>query len=221
MTSLGVQDKAFIEFPTVVFCPLDAYKKVGDYVGNINLSAPANPNVLGVLSGETQSNIFSRYLLSMLYSTFNDTVKEQITGPLNETIISCFYNFELCNISDFSLYTSVNYGPCLRYNPSKPLTKPGFLNGLQIDILLDPLTVGKLPRSERGLSVDIVNPAEHISYFDGISIKSEQRTSIGVSKTIFENLPEPYSSCVPTGAQHPSELYQYIVGNSNYNYGRK
>ena len=218
MISIQVQEKNLIEFPSVVFCSLDAYKKVGDYVENIDLSAPPNPNVIGVLSEENQRNIFTRYLYSTMYASFNETVKEKLNNPLNETIISCFYNFELCDVRDFTLYTSVNYGPCLRYTASKPLTKPGHLSGLQLDILLDPLTVGKSIGAERGLSIAIENRASHISYSNGLSIKSGQRTNIGVSKTIFKNLPEPYSSCVPAGAQYPSELYQYIVESSNYTY---
>jgi len=199
------------------------FKKVGNYLENVDLSIPSIPNEndIGVLSGETQSNTFTRYLYSSLYSTLNETVKQLINKPLNEIIISCFYNFEICDKRDFTYFASVNYGPCLKYTPAKPLTKPGFLNGLQLDILLDPLLVTEVLWAERGLNIVLKKRGEHIGYFEGFTIKSGQRTSIGVSETSFENLPKPYSKCVPDKAEFPSELYKYITESttSKYNQG--
>lgn len=223
MTSLDVQEKTSVEFPSIVFCSLDAYKKVEDYVEDIDFSESpvSNDTIVGVLSQENKKTRLTQFVLASFFDSFNDTLKEKIYKPLNETIISCIYDFELCNKQDFSFYSSATFGPCLRYTPPKRLTKTGIINGLRLDMLLDPPTQGKSVRSERGLNIVIKSPDEQISYYDGFSIKPGQRTSIAVSKTIYKNLPKPYTSCVADGTKYPSELYKYIVETLNYTYNQE
>ena len=220
VVSINIYKQDPFEFPSIVFCSLDAYKKIGNLIGNIDSSPQdLNSQTLGVLSYETLTKRKIQYMYTSFFSSFNETIKKSVYPPLNEMILSCTYGFDLCNISDLTYYTSVNYGPCLRYTPSKPLLISGQISGLRIDFLLDPPFYDNL-ESQRGLNIVIKNRSEFIGSFEGNSIKPGQRNALSVSKTVSQNLPEPYTSCVADNAKYPSEIYNYILG-SNYTYSQE
>jgi len=116
-------------------------------------------------------------------------------------------------MSDFTFYSSFNFGPCLRYTPSQILATASQIAGLRIELLLDPPKSSSF-KFERGLNIVIKNRSEYISSFDGFPIKTGQNNVIQVSKTVSENLPAPYTKCVADGAEHSSEFYNYILGTN-------
>ena len=168
---------------------------------------------LGVLTTDTIMQRTSQFLYSTQFAAFNDTMKQKCYSPLNEMILSCAFNFLTCNMSDFTFYSSHTFGPCLRYTPSQILKSHGQTMGLRIELLLDP-PINSSFKFERGVNIVIKNRSEYISFLDGFPIKTGQNNVIHVSKTVSENLPAPYTKCVPDGAEHSSEIYNYILGTN-------
>ncbi len=179
----------------------------------INLNSDFSNQTLGVLSAKTLVQRTSQFLYATQFAAFNDTMKQKCYGPLNEIILSCTFNFLACNVSDFTFYSSINFGPCLRYTPSQILKSQGQIVGLRIELLLDP-PISSSFKFERGLNIVIKNRSEYISSLDGFPIKTGQNNVIQVSKTVSENLPAPYTKCVVDGAEHSSEIYNYILGTN-------
>lgn len=224
MTSIQVQqDQGAVEFPSISFCSLDAYKQVEDLVTlpAFEASSTEQPEQFaGIMSSALFESESVKYLYTTLYAALDESTRDKAYTPLNETILVCLYNFDICNSSEFTRYLDVIYGPCLKYTPSKPTTKTGKLNGLRVDLLLNPLG-SLLFGSDRGLRLAIKGPKDYISANDGISIKPGQRNGIQISRIVRKDLPEPYTSCVTDQSDSPSELYQYIVKSSDYAYNQE
>lgn len=224
MTSVQVQqEQDAVEFPSISFCSLDAYKQVEELVNlpAFEVSSTIQPEQFaGVMSSALFASENVKYLYSSLYAALDESTRDKAYTPLNETILVCLYNFYLCSSSEFTRYLDVKYGPCLKYTPSKQMTKTGNLNGLRVDLLLNPLE-SLLFGSDRGLRLVIKGPKEHINANDGIYIKSGQKNGIQVSRIVRKDLPEPYTSCVSDQSDYPSELYQHIVKSSDYAYNQE
>lgn len=225
MTSQSViQSPSSYDFPSVVFCPLDAFTKVEPLISHIDLTSTSDQSSQqddGVLTLQVHNNLQLRFLYNMLAGTFNETLRKMLFNPLNETILSCIYDFSFCSFKDFTPFIDNSYGPCLRYTPAKPTTKAGRLNGLKIEILLDPPYKGNI-LTDRGLNIVIKNSRDYVTHVDGFMIKAGQRTGIKISKTVYEDMPAPFSKCVlSSNGEHSSEIYQYIVKSTNYTYSQE
>ena len=138
MTSIQVQqEQGGFEFPSISICSLDVYSTLKDLIvlPVLETSSIEQPGIAGIMSSAVYTSLVEKYLYSTLYAALDESTKDKAYTPLNETILSCLYNFELCSSSEFTRYLDDAYGPCLKYSPSKLMTKTGSLKGSLLDHL--------------------------------------------------------------------------------------
>jgi hypothetical protein len=139
VTSIQYIDETMAEFPTITICNSEALitneaRNLYDvYRKSINVS---NEDLITYIG-----------FLNLLY--FNSTVeqKKALSLSYDNTIISCSYNHEICDIeNDFSYYYHYFYGNCYQFNSGynllghkvsvKNSSSQGLFNGAVIDLFI-------------------------------------------------------------------------------------
>ena len=115
-----------VDFPTVTICNVNPYltNKSWEYVECvlvenklINKSTPTND-----FKYFWSNNIeFYRFLIGIYINNFRSNLTDDYLKSfgygINETILSCTYNMDLCSLeNDFIWYYDFMYGNCYRYN---------------------------------------------------------------------------------------------------------
>lgn len=122
-------------------------------------------------------------------------------------------------MKQFSLVQNALYGICMKYDPTNKIVKAGSINGLRIDMLIEPPNDNLFTLS-RGLKLIIHNSSTNASTTDGLSIGPSKRSSIAVSRTFSKRLPKPYNNCIEKGVTYESELYSFMI-SSNWTYNQE
>ena len=114
------------DFPTVSICNLNPYLTnsswafVEDILVKNGLLNPLAPTA-------AFQYIFSDYLLifrflsgiNSINPNLADSLRKSFGYDLNETLLSCIYNMEICTVDDFEWYYDIVYGNCYKFNSGK------------------------------------------------------------------------------------------------------
>lgn len=188
VSSIRVYKEYSSQFPNIYLCDIDFLTKneTLDYFLNTNNSSwkyqlNNDPNYLGIYSDTTLDAMIriSQFIVKNS-NNLNETVKNSFQNPINETFLSCLYNFEKCHINDFSIVQNL-LGLCIKIDIKNKISKPGDVNGLSLDILLDPPNERNHFIPMRGIKVLISNESViPDSNLNGINISPGKRTNIQV-----------------------------------------
>jgi hypothetical protein len=104
-------------FPAVSICnysPLRYDAFINDFLNYTNSRNLTNTTDNSTISPEQANYIrdFFEYILNSNYSS----IIEKYLFPLNAMLISCVYNGQFCNDSDFITFLSSSYGQCYTFN---------------------------------------------------------------------------------------------------------
>jgi len=117
----------------------------------------------------------------------NKTIKRAFERPINEIIISCLFQSEICDLSFFKPEYHSLYGTCMKIDVNRSVSKKGDVFGLDLQILLDSPSEKNLITPYRGLQLFIYNRS--IPYVKPdhkfTSIQSGQHTNIEVVIILF------------------------------------
>lgn len=128
------------QFPTVTFCNINpfikpvlgyTYKEFLDYIF-IEQGFNDKPNASDyeydyydfVVNeqniNDTQKDMMDKKQIFLNYAAeLNDSSKQDFGYSLNQTLITCFFNNQRCNLTDFNWYYSYDYGNCFSFNTGK------------------------------------------------------------------------------------------------------
>ncbi len=171
-------------------------------------------STIGILSQSTILNMLFMYRAHQNI-LINKTLIDMLDTPLNETIVSCIYNFEACASRSFSTFYDMYQGKCITFRASSELKTAGSLNGLRLELFLGPQNRESKYTLDRGMLVKIHNESSDPGKNDGILIEPGTNTNIVVSKIINKKLTEPYNKCVKPGDNYDSDLYRLIVDSKS------
>ena len=229
--SVDIIEESPIPFPAVTICqtyPYDLAKKnTQDYFSEKNLmrNISANSSNLAleqVISLQTlmKATIFADKQL-------NESQKMSLGYDIDSLIISCYFNNVQCNMSDFTLYYTFEFGNCYTFNkktgPEKNLkksSKPGRLGGLTLELftglsgMFDNLTI------EKGIYVSVHNNSQiPLTRFDGVRVTSGHATDISIRRSYQLKKDSPFNDCrldTATILDDDSEYFKKTVSLSKY-----
>ena len=151
--------------------------------------------------------------------------KKKLGRNLNEILISCYFNDNQCNTTDFVWSFDENFGNCftfnsggLDFNGNKVYTKESTLAGLDYGLQLwfyvnvNEKMLEQI--SQMGAVIRIGNSSYSTFYSsgEGIFLSPGFRTNIAVDREFKSILPKPYSNC-----KIDSNSPQFIQGLDLYN----
>jgi hypothetical protein len=149
---------------------------------------------------------------------------------IEDMLVSCRYNFQVCQLSDFVYFYHSQYGNCYTFNggvydngtsaPIKTSSSTGITYGLQLELFLgDPKD--DLPYDFASGIVLTVNNMTAEPMYQGEILKAETgvETDFIVNRNFISKLPDPYGNCISGNGSH-SEYFDYIVNNLAKNYSQ-
>jgi hypothetical protein len=133
-----------------------------------------------------------------------------------KTIISCYFQGEICDHNDFDIYYSSYHGLCYKFNggsnqnKSKLINRAGKEYGLNIEMYLDMAnqSIQNIFFYNDGVFLAVHN--DHLKTFiQNIEIPTGTHTNIGINRVNDIKLAEPYNKCknFKSLSDHNSFLY--------------
>ncbi|CAF4941276.1 unnamed protein product [Rotaria sp. Silwood1] len=147
------------------------------------------------------------YLFDFIQNLLNyDEYLSNYFFPLSSMLISCLYNGERCQATDFIQFFSFYFGHCYTFNAKMKL------NDSSVRSTIDHGGIGKLelqlyahshqyvPYTSRDISVGMVamihdNTELPLIEVAGIQLDPGRKHKFGYKKRTYESLPSPYSDC--------------------------
>ncbi|CAJ0946598.1 unnamed protein product, partial [Mesorhabditis belari] len=201
-------------FPTVTICHLNPWKQMGSKGTLVDISdlitaygnsydgysASSNYEFSAGLTGDRQQRAVT-YTTMMSETIINDPVGEGHAYTYDDLVISCTYNAQTCNASDFDTVFDPNYGNCQQFNfnnlpePPKTSSRAGPLYGLRMVFKTNQQQY--LPWTEAsGMVVVIHGMTEHpFPDVTGYYAPPGTASSMGVRFVSTTRLPTPYGDC--------------------------
>jgi hypothetical protein len=148
---------------------------------------------------------------------FNDSLKQSFGSyPLNEFMLKCTFNSQICSFKNFTWYYNIYNGNCYTFNSiigktQKPLAvnRNNMQNGLSIELFLG-LPDQVLPSfSTTGLKIYIHNNSLITRSNEGFELSPGIQTNIAITKTFNLKLESPYNDCKKNGVN--SDLYNLTI----------
>jgi len=225
-TSIKTVTEEASVFPIVTICDLDQITKdlaielqnqAGWTEYNASNRTDTSKNYLGFFSGQYEYNLNGKFSFVSSLGLMNDSVLEKLQSPINETILSCDYNNKYCDANDFSHVINPFFGSCIQFKASENLKFSGSLNGLNLDILLDPRNEKNHLYDERGLVILITNKTQDIDNTKAVYVPVKEKSLIEVKRVYTNNLPKPFTDCIKVDEEQTSEFYNIIkIMNKSY-----
>jgi hypothetical protein len=231
-------------FPKVTICNMNPFRTqyAVEFLKKINQQFTNaidifNEVEMSKLDFETKSNLLLNIHWLGIYQMngLNETEKRKLSHPLEDILISCYFNTQSCDVNDFTWYFDPHFGNCWIYNSGQnrtgqrvPLSSnsfPGVIFGLQTGFYVNFYENLTTFNSFTGGGLGVLVRIDNSSYltdngYDGIAIAPGYYTSISISRSFKSTLPKPYSNCLvdnQTNAGFHSELFD-LIQNSPYKY---
>lgn len=240
VTKIRVIEKDFLPFPAVTVCNTNFFltKEALEYAE----SFLKNNNLTNFTDHKTFENIFSgkfsklyfnynfiQFLTSVSFKANQNQFLKKFSFPINQFLISCLFNIQPCDETNWTWFFDTHYGHCYRFNSINSLhseIKKSFQAGKYQGLMLE-LYVG-IPNDKRTLSV---SNGAHIFINDnpikptigqGLEISPGSYTNIVIGRTKIKQMPKPYSNCIEdlnTIDSFDSEYYRKVF-RSNLTYSQ-
>lgn len=167
-------------------------------------------------------NNYPNYRLSLhnfaKYELDNEQ-KMKLGHDFDKMIVFCSFKMEKCNRNEFKWYYDTFRGNCFQFNtgqdsPIKKSQLTGDASGLSLFLYVGNEYVDKemLPFSDVGAYIGITDNNEMLNRYTGINLKPGISVSFGISKTVANQMPKPYSDCEKENPN--SEMYLKFKKNN-------
>lgn len=171
---------------------------------------------VGQFSQDTMHQFRNQFLYGSNLWSVNETFRKTLVNPLNETFLVCTHSFQECKLSRFTLFANPILGMCYRFHPDIKMTEIGSINGLRLDLFLEPSTQSNYFTEGRGIRVMIHNKSDNPRITDGFDLNVNERTNIQVDRVFNKQLPLPYNDCIKDSEDYDSELLKIVRKTSRY-----
>jgi hypothetical protein len=215
-------------FPKVTFCNLNQFTTKFAYEF-LNSSEP------DLLSSFANMNFYNRsqtfwkliFKLNDVMENNTDDFKRRMSHDLNDIMIGCRFNYQVCTAEDFVWSWNSFYGNFFSFNSgsdSTPLKYSDIGYGLELDIYVnfyENLSYSNSILSGKGAIILIDNVTHLVDHiFDGIYVSAGMATNIGMRREIKTILPKPYSDClIDQGKDTVFDSYFYnLIKKSPFDY---
>lgn len=146
---------------------------------------------------------------------------------LNDIMIDCYFNNEICNETDFDKVVDKFGFISYRLKP-KEVYFAGKLYGLDV-ILFNKKSLNKNERRTNGFEIVVHNYSFDPGYYSGYSndamnISPGLATNLIVNRVFSYKLSKPYNNCFKeneTDDLYQSDLLKYILNSQKYSYRQK
>lgn len=210
-------------FPTISICssnPIQTNSSLEFVEEVLNKSQLENNSLFESFSIDYQFKLmFSKYL--SMSNVLNLRIDEQkkFGMKINESIFSCYYSTNPCNLSlDFEYYYDNIHSNCIKYNSGKKAelkksSKPGLINGLQMEIFVDNPNLNQFSTAS-GLYIIIHNSSQEFYFPQGFTVPVGKQINIAVEREFITKKAQPYSECseiLDSIDSFDSHLYKTII----------
>ena len=191
------------EFPAVGFCDLNqhsspnAVKIWNDmekdlfYLNRNESKSDYDFFSQSSLDHKTTAEMYHNMLVAL-----NSSDQIDRSTPIVQTVISCTYNFQKCNLTDFSWFYHDFYGKCFSFRTDQPVQRRGLLSGLHLEIFLRPSTDSDgFQARTKGLHIFVFNKSLLLPPSSGNDVAPGLQTSIQMARTFTKKLGMPYNQC--------------------------
>jgi len=201
------------QFPAITLCTINSLKtkEAENLVMNIfkadyGIDLNGNHSLSPLELIEKLDHVNMKARLRAFLPEYGDEQRRRLGFSLEDTLIECFYNHQVCSHRDFVWSFSLDYGNCYQFNtgfdadgkkvPIKESFKPGSQNGLQLMFFLGESKNRFSNKWSTGLKVFVHNQAFKMSKFEGINVKTATSTNIALRRSYEHTLPRPFSNCI-------------------------
>ena len=212
-------------FPSISICssnPIQTNSSLEFIEQVLNKSQLKNNPLFESYSIDYQFKLmFSKYLsMSNVLNLSNDEQKK-FGMKINESIISCYYGINPCNLSlDFEYYYDNIHSNCIKFNSGKKTelkksSKPGLINGLQMEIYVDNPDLNQFSTAS-GLYIIVHNSSEEFYFPQGFTVPVGKQINIAVEREFITKKAKPYSECtefLDSIDSFDSHLYKAIIAS--------
>jgi hypothetical protein len=178
---------------------------------------------------DTRVYFYNLALGNAFNPNFSDVNRRKLGHNFDEILLSCYFNNQMCNASDFTWKFDPLYGNCYEFNydPNdiKQSTIPGWINGLMLELYVnfnENLNEFNSVYGGIGAIVRLDNSSYLIDHgWDGIQVEAGTNSFIAVDRSFKFMLPKPYSNCeVDSGTPKErtnSDIFN-LIAKSKYDY---
>ena len=152
----------------------------------------------------------------------NYTSRKLLGFQIEDMLVSCSYNYNICNSTDFKYFYHAQYGNCYTFNgdlPTKTISMPGRKYGLIMEFYLGNPDVDTVDNYEDGVFVSIDNQSDvPFTKTDVLKVAAGSDTDFIMNRNFQIKLPPPYGNCMKN--EFSSDLYDYIVNTLQKTYSQ-
>ncbi len=195
-----IYPKKEVQFPTVTICNVNPFttsfsKQFMENLLNDSLYENKNPK-----ESHKLNLFYKRYTAGLTSIDLNETTQTKFGYSLNETLLSCVYNYADCSIEkDFQQYYNYFFGNCMQFNSNQTKTQivSGSSNGLQLELFIDLTNDNNSMFSMNDGFRILISDNNNLKtyYSEGIKAPLGFSTDIILNRYLIEKKPYPYSEC--------------------------
>jgi hypothetical protein len=159
-----------------------------------------------------------------LIPEYGDSIRKELGFSLDEMLVECQFNKNLCSSNDFEWYFDFHYGNCFKFNtginssghsvPLKYSTIPGEENGLFLSFMLPDIENQFSVADSIGLRIFVHNSSFRPASSESIILKPRSLTNIAVKRTIINKEPFPYSECIILEPHQNPSLFNLVIDST-------
>lgn len=167
--------------------------------------------------------------------TLTATTRKELGFELKDMLASCFFNYKICSVSDFTYFYDESNGNCYTFNKgvydngttydkkSVSIARP--LYGLILELYLGDPTVDSYHEFNNGIMISIHNQSS-VPFTQGEKMKAAAgaETDFIMSRNFISKLESPYDTCkyTSTSTSLTNPFYSdYIVNTLGVKYSQE
>jgi hypothetical protein len=223
------------KFPAVTLCNLKTVNKTRSANYFYSTVPVLDPNTYLIPFQYMISQIFLTRTFISADKSLNETSRRQIGFELKDMLISCVFNYKLCDANDFTYFYDPLLGNCYTFNKGvydngtvynpKTVSLSGSLYGLILELFLGDPNVDTDHEFDDGVVISIHNQSSDAFRDDQkIMAAANAETDIVVNRNFVSKLETPYGDClkdVSNSSTFSSFCFDYIVKTLGIRYSQK
>ena len=210
-TTVQIINDPSVVFPTISICNLNPFITNNSTISSKYASILDAAKIKFDQSPDLYQSATSRMLKNYTKFLPNDE-KKMASKQLSDMFVFCKFNSIPCPPNQFVWYYDFDYGNCYKFNADTSNLNYVGKNGMDASLRIE-LSAGYYNYSEpyvfnSGIRIVIHNASNERLFItdDGLDIEPGKATKIGIKRTIFQKLGQPYSDCIDDlTASNPSK----------------
>ena len=221
-TQIHVEREAFVDFPSVTFYNLKPIN-INKFNLKENLSIfVKDVKHLNISNTYNYLYFLGYYSMANIILNMSTTERSAISYTIDDMLLMCKYNSQICNKDEFRLNVTFKYGNCYSYNTGyningekmeiKKIINSGRRNGLKLELFVDLTDPDFNFQKSNGIHLLINNQnIQPIPEIDGIDLPIGYETDVVVTQTVYKRLSYPYSNCIKKENINDSKSFDYSL----------